>query len=159
MKIACNPCMMDSGARIKINHHTFKSALFPRFKWCKFSFETKWYLKAIRKDCNTFPNGGGKWPAGASIPGVGNGVFKAAKWGHPKWFGDPVEKIQVGEKDGTYDDIDQLDNITQTNENEIQTQVDKDATLNQEMANRIQKNGEANILTDLKKSGIRKSNG
>jgi hypothetical protein len=68
-------------------------------------------------------------------------------------------RIQMGEKDGTYDDIDQLDNITQTNENENQTQVDKDATLNQEMANKIQINGEANILTDLKKSGIRKSNG
>ena len=66
------------------------------------------------------------------------------------------ESTRIGDKDGTYDDI---DNITQTNENRDQTQIDKDATLNQETANRIQINGDANILTDLKKSGIRKSNG
>jgi len=66
------------------------------------------------------------------------------------------ESTRIGDKDVTCDDI---DNITQKNENGDQTQIDKDATLNQEMANRIQINGDANILTDLKKSGIRKSNG
>jgi hypothetical protein len=43
---------------------------------------------------------------------------------------------------------------TDTNNNDTNNNNNKkDAILNQETANRIQINGDANILTDLKKSG------
>jgi hypothetical protein len=50
-------------------------------------------------------------------------------------------------------------NNNDTNNNNNNNNNKKVAILNQETANRIQINGDANILTDLNKSGITKSNG
>ena len=65
-------------------------------------------------------------------------------------------RIQAGDKDGTYDDI---ENITQTNGNDDICQDDKDVTL-QEMISVINKNnGEENVMKEFRKIEIRKSNG
>ena len=66
-------------------------------------------------------------------------------------------RIQAGDKDGTYDDI---ENITQTNENEDFTLNDKDVTISEEMVNVIHNIDAGEIvLKDSRKIEIRKSNG